>query len=209
MNTLPSDIIIFEIFPKLELSEIITLTTIYPSLIGATKEFIIQIGKKFGFENVNTSRDVLANLHFKKEFREIFNMIKYELPVLLHLFTMEYYHPDQYISLLELENRFHPKIEELYTVFISDFEENFEIIFGERFIKLSIVKYMKENPPFCGSQNHTIDFRLFQKSIDLMLDTYLTSRYIAAPHVSLKSELNRKIFFVITPPRYRPVYSVK
>lgn len=201
MNSFPYDLIVSEIFPKLQLSSIIELTKAYPPWLPITKKYIHDVGQKLGFDHLKDHRDIFKHLLYQDDIQCRFFNIKTSLPVIVYLLTISY---NQKMS--DVENELYPKIQQLYQDFEMDMNQNLDTIDSKQMIRYSSLVYVKQNMPreFLTFENS--DFRIFHlfptfsKKIEQLLITYFSNKQIHnAPLIiqEVKTDLNTKLYKII------------
>jgi hypothetical protein len=151
MNTLPNDIIISELFPKLTLSKIFDLTIAYPPWLPVVKKYILDIGRQLSPDIPQEDyKDVLKSLVYKEDIYNRFLHLKSFIPVTVYLLTIGY---DSKIE--EVENDLYPRIQHLYQYFSDDMMKHLDTIFSRTIIHPPSLLYAVRNkPPEFLAQGH-------------------------------------------------------
>lgn len=202
---LPLDIIVNEIFPKLELSGIIALTIACPSIKNLSQKYIFKLKEVLEIDYAQNHTHVLNHLEFKENIRSRFSWIKYMTPIVLYLLTRSY--DTQFHT---IESDIYTKMDVIYTQFESDMTNNLDIVFSKRFIKPSVLSYSIKHSPKKELTHGNIDFRIFhhlfpkfELSLDEIISEFLKKNQIQdtdRPSIlsNLKTEINQKLYDIIT-----------
>jgi hypothetical protein len=198
MNTLPTDIIITELFPKLKISDIIKLTHVHPKWLDMTKKYILSLNNSLGFKDIHTHLDVLSKLTVNLNVRTEFNQIKQFSPVTVKLLTQGYYNHNYPIEEEELLKM----LESLYPYFEEDMNSNLDTIFSKKIVNPSTIQFIKKNS-LKGILSCDTDFRIlhhlfpnFERELDDIIRFFCKEYQIDPEGIiySFKTEINRKLY---------------
>lgn len=198
MNTLPTDIIITELFPKLKFSDIINLTHVHPEWLDMTKKYILSLGNTLEFKDIHTYHDVLNKLTVKMDIRAEFNQIKQFSPVTVRLLTQGYYNHNYPIEEEELLKM----LDSLYPYFEEDMKANLDTVFSKKIVTPSTIQFIKKNSPK-GILSCDTDFRIlhhlfpnFERELDDVVRFFCKEYHIDSEGIiyAFKTEINRKLY---------------
>ena len=158
MDKLPVDIYVSEIFPKIKLSEILELASLQPYLIEGTNNYLVEMGKSLGMENLKDYKDFLHRLTLKHGFARFMDDFLSDLYYFLienHEFSLEWFF-----------DKYEPKIKKAKLEFMEDLENS---TFTRSHIRFAYPEWY---------QNFSDSFVLFKKAIkDVKLDFYFDFLY--------------------------------
>ena len=212
MNTIPKDVLLTEIFPRLQFSELVQLLFIFPSLSSTIKMYIVQFGQRLGIKNITEPKDVFCRLQFdKKCIYAHWCHIKNVLPVILHLLTIG--HSSN--SLFQIEDELYPQIQKLQNDFENDWNLNLDCIFGKYIIRPSSVEYIRNHHTFAVLTNEITNFNVlqylfprFEKGLDEIFNKYIQRNNIQNHNILLrewKTEISQRLV-VMFPPNVFPCF---
>lgn len=199
MNSLPNDIILKEIFPRMKLSKIFDLTIAYPPLLPLVKTYILELGKELNPQDSLTNhKDVLKNLLHSENIQTRFMYIKNYIPVLLYLHTI-----GVGSKLDEIESYFSPKLDQLEKDFMDELNQHLDVIFEKTIVNPRSLIYALKNKPSMGLQN-VHDFRILEMfpSFTSKIEKLIQSYYSPCDHIikDIKTELNLQMYQCIVDP---------
>lgn len=201
METLPNDIILSELFPKLQLSNIFDLTTAYPPWLPFVKKYICHIGKELGLDHLKDHRDILKSLLYTEDIQNRFFYIKTFIPVIVHLLTISYER-----ILGNVETDLNPQIQTLYPDFELDMNSHLDVIYSKTIINPQTLLYIQRNKPKTGLTNEHPDSRIlklfptFYPKLEQLVTNYLLQMETHdIPYViqEFRSEINLKLYRVL------------
>jgi len=210
MNTLPSDIIIAELFPKLQLSNILELIIAYPPWLPLFKKYICNIGKELCLDHLKDHRDIFKSFLYKENIQSRFFYIKTFIPLIVHLLTISYER-----ILGNVETDLNPQIQTLYPEFESDMNSHLDVIYSKTIINPQTLLYIQRNKPKDGLTNEHPDSRIlklfptFYPKLEQLIMNYLikmetqsvTNYFLEMDRQSViqefRSEINMKLYRVL------------
>ena len=203
MNTLPEDIIISELFPKLKLSKIFDLAIAYPPWFPIVKKYILNIEHQLTPEIITQDyKVVLKTLLYKDLIHNRFLYLKSSIPLKLYLLTIGYNS-----VLEEVENDLKPRIQQLYSDFNEDMMKHLDTIFSRTIILPQSLLYVVKNKPSEFLPERNYDFRVltlfpaFSAKFDTLIKDYLIRMNIQQPHSiidEIKTEVNINLYYMFT-----------
>lgn len=201
METFPNDIILSELFPKLQLSNIFELTKAYPPWLPFVKKYICNIGKELGLDHLKDHRDILKSLLYTEDIQNRFFYIKTFIPVIVHLLTISYER-----ILGNVETDLNPQIQTLYPEFELDMNSHLDVIDSKTIINPQTLLYIQRNKPKCGLTNEHPDSRIlklfptFYPKLEQLATNYLLQMEVNdVPYFiqEFRSEINMKLYRVL------------
>ncbi len=132
--SIPSDVYVTEIFPKLKLSEIIMLAEIQPYLIPATKEYLVKLGRKYGMK-IESYQDFMNMLRIGKKFEDFVLEFSYSLYDFLIRYNEDFLNGSSTIDLYEFLNEIEPMLISGKSEFIKDLNANTSLIKNQLFLE--------------------------------------------------------------------------
>jgi len=200
----PLYIIEQELFPRLELSGMISLSMADPSIKCRVQRYLVDFGKRLDiFGGSFTHRNVLDSLEYKSDIRSNFIQMKI-ISVSTIILLMK-----PYIDMYRMENQIMMEMNHMSQIFESDMNNNLDNIFKKKFIKLSSMSYIIDNIPKMGLTNGNIDFRIlgrlfpnFERSIETMIKKYIVDvKYQESKNIleEFKTEINQRLYSMLTP----------
>jgi hypothetical protein len=156
MNTLPTDIIFSEIFPKLKLSQIFNLTIAYPPWLPITKKYILHMGRLLSLDNPQKDHKVvLKSLVYKGDIYNRFLSLKNSIPLTVYLMTIGYNSKFE-----EVENDLCPRIQQLYEDFQHDMMKHLDTISSKTILHPPSLIFVLGNKPSDFVLQGHYDFRI-------------------------------------------------
>ena len=149
-QSLPQDIIVYHLFPKLPISRVIEITQLDPVLLPKTKEHILKLGNSIGIVDSKDAKDVLAKLENKKDPKEVFDrfqsyFIDDIVDFLITWVDEDVYHQLDNDNILKiLQDIF----DDLYGAFEHDWNANLDYVFGKTLIKPEVYLSKKQGDLF-------------------------------------------------------------
>jgi hypothetical protein len=197
MNQIPIEIIFEELFPKLQLSDILNLVYAYPPWLELSKRYIMKVGRDLRLENIQSPRNVFDELHFKNNLITEFHHLKNSIPVTLYLLSIGYD-----VSMDSVETDIKDEIEKCHGSFIKDIFDNLDIIQNKRIIRPSTARYIQQNDSssnifsYKNPNYKVLDylFPRFQKKMDKIISDFIINHQIPEPKYFVqqsKKEINK------------------
>jgi hypothetical protein len=147
-TTIPQDLFIHHLFPRLPLSKVVEIVEVYPSLLPIVKEYLLNLGRDIGMDNVTDAKKVLAKLHMKTDVEEAYLQFKQVFLTrwkdLLFNWVPDgimysYFKEEDILKIAEHH------FSNIYPKFQMDWNQNLDTLFGKKILNPKVEKYIQGN----------------------------------------------------------------
>lgn len=171
ITSIPGDVYVSEIFPKLPISQVILITNGIPNLLNYTKRYLSDLGRRLGMGNNLPANQVLKNLSVPDiNSQDFIRAFEKTLPPIRQLYSVE-------------------NIGKLYDAFESDYKKIVDQVYGKTILDPVHYSFIYSSPDTLIQDNFPIFYETF---VDLLQKLLTDSDYllkVQQANQSLKSTL--------------------
>jgi hypothetical protein len=190
---LPNEILFHELFPKMELSDLLNLEVNH-SMKNLVRFYIQEeIARKLGFRNLKNSFELIEHLRIYLNPNDIYFFLVENIKNKIFLITRYRNQLDE----MQIQDIIY-EIKEWFPMFKKDWENNFDRVHSQTIIRYQIYLFLLQNRPVMGLTFQNKDTRILEKVLpkwDIYLQNFLKIKGLSEGQIDeIRTEANTKIF---------------